>query len=226
MVKEIIIGTDLIDEIKKYDVILIGTSIKNALGNGFQHKIGVNFKNVLIKNKETNYDDPKKLGTCEVITTYVKQGFPIFVLCYITKGRYRPDIQPDALDYNALRSCLELVNNHFKGKKVATTLIGSEKYEGGGDAKKIYEIIADTCDDIDLFIYDYVQEDYNEVNKNEYLKIASERKNNLISHEEYEEKMKKFLWEKEFGIYLVPMPDMKLYDLKKEIKKRKFERIK
>ena len=221
MVKEIIIGTDLIEDIKNYDVILVGTSIKNSLGNGFQHKIAVNFKDVAIKNKETTYDDPKKLGTCEVVTTYAKQGFPIFVLCYITKGRYRPDIKPDALDYDALKSCLELVNKHFRGKKVASTLIGSEKFEGGGDAKKIYEIIADTCDDIDLYIYDYHQEDYNEENKNRYFEIVTARKDNLISHEEYEEKMKKFLWERDFGTYIVPMPDIKLYDLKKEIKKLK-----
>lgn len=224
MVKEIYIGTDLIDEIKKYDVILIGTSIKNSLGNGFQHKIGVNFRDVLLRNKETNYDDPKKLGTCEVITSYVKQGFPVFVLCYITKGRYRPDKQPDALNYEALTNCLELVNKHFKGKKVATTLIGSEKYEGGGDAKKIYQIIADTCDDIDLYIYDYIQENFLIEEQNIYKEIAYARKNELISHEEYEEKMKKYLWEKNFGKYLMPIPNMKLYDVKKEIKKIKEQR--
>lgn len=223
MVKEIIIGTDLIEDIKKYDVILIGTSIKNALGNGFQHKIGVNFRDVLVKNKETNYDDTKKLGTCNVITTYVKQGFPVFVLCYITKGRYRPDKQPDAVDYDALRSCLELVNMHFKGKKVASTLIGNEKYEGGGDAKKIYTIIADTCDDIDLYIYDYHQENFLDENQKQYLDISLSRKDNKISHEEYEERMKKFLWEREFGTYIAPMPDMSLYDIKKEIKRIKEE---
>jgi len=221
MVKQINVGTDLIDEIQNYDVILIGTSIKNSLGNGFQHKIGVNFRDVLIKNKETNYDDIKKLGTCEVITSYVKQGLPIFVLCYITKGRYRPDIKPDALDYKALESCLELVNKHFSGKKVATTLIGSEKYEGGGNAREIYKIIANTCDNIDLYIYDYIQEDFRIEEKRQYLNICYDYIAKKLTHEEYEEKIKQYLWEKNFGKYVNPMPEDSLYNIKKKIKEIK-----
>lgn len=221
MVKEIIIGTDLIDEIKSYDVILVGTTIKNALGNGFQHKIAINFRNVLLENEKTKYDDPRKLGTCKVVTTYQKEGFPIFVLCYITKGRYRPDKKPDALDYNALRSCLELVNEHFKGKKVAMTLMGNSPFEGGGDDKKIYEIIADTCDDIDLYIYDYIQEDYVKEDKKRFTEIVNNRNEDKITREEYEEKMKQLLWEENFGIYNKMPENVSLYELKKKIKEIK-----
>lgn len=222
MVKEINIGTDLIDEIQKYDVILIGTSIKNSLGNGFQHKIGVNFRDVLIKNNETNYDDPKKLGTCEVITSYVKQGFPIFVLCYITKGRYRPDIIPDALDYDALKSCLELVNEHFKGKKVASTLMGSEKYEGGGDSREIYKIIANACTDIDLYIYDYIQRNFREENYDNYLNIVNEYAKGKITREEYNKRKIKHLWEQSFGKYLsLPPENLTIREVKQKIKEIK-----
>ena len=224
MVREINIETNLIDEIKNYDVILVGTSIKNTLSNGFQHDIAVNFPKVNEVNNRTKYDSPSKLGTCEVVTSYCKDGFPIFVICYITKGRYRPDIKPDALDYDALKSCLELVNKNFCGMKVASTLIGSEKYEGGGDAKKIYMLLSDICKDIDLTVYDYVQEDFREKELREYLKIGEERKSNAISREEYEEKMKNFLWEKNFGKYLFQMPqDKTLYEIKKIIKEKKNE---
>ena len=222
MVKKIFIGDNLIDDIQKYDVILIGTSIKNSLSNGFQHDIATNFSKVDEINRKTKYDDPQKLGTCEVVSSYVKDGFPIFVICYITKGRYRPDIKPDALDYNALRSCLLLVNKNFKGKKVGTTLLGAEKYEGGGDSKEIYKIIDETCNDIELYIYDFVQKDFRKRRTEEYRRIGNERKNKLISREEYEEQMKKFLWVENFGNFFNPIPsDKSLYEIKKIIKNSK-----
>jgi len=221
MVKEIIVGENLINHIKEYDVILVGTSIKNCFGNGFQYDIGLNFPDVLKVNRKTKYDDPNKLGTCEVVTSYQKKGFPLFVICYITKGRYRPDIQPDALDYNALTNCLELVNKHFKGKKIGTTLIGNSNYEAGGNAKKIYDIIADTCDDVDLYIYDFEQENYKEKIRNTFVNIVKDYKTNNITLEEYQDRMKKFCWEKSFGIY-TPMPDMSLTEIRNEIKRLKY----
>lgn len=204
MVKEIIIGTDLIDDIKKYDVILVGTSIKNTLGNGFQHKIARNFPEVSVKNKQTKYDDVNKLGTCQVITSYVKDGFPIFVLCYITKGRYRPDLKPDTLDYDALESCLSLIEDNFKGKKVATTLLGNSNYEAGGDAKKIYEIIGNVINDVDLYIYDYIQEDYRLEDNRNYKQICNDYKNKLIDKDTFYQRKKDYILERKFGKYLKP----------------------
>lgn len=207
MVKEIITDIDLINDIKKYDVILIGASIKNSKGNGFQYKICRNFPDVDKKNKETNYDDVNKLGTCQVITTYVEQGFPIFVLCYLTKGRYRPDIKPDALDYDALKCCMKLVNSHFKGKKIAAPILGNSDYDGGGDAKRIYEIIDKNCSDIDLYIYDYKQKNYWDEDNENYFGILNDYTQGKITKEEYYERKRKFLWEKSFGIYLLPLPE-------------------
>ena len=39
-------GEDLFNHIKEYDVILIGTGIKNSKGDGFQHKIARSLKYV------------------------------------------------------------------------------------------------------------------------------------------------------------------------------------
>lgn len=222
MVKEIVIGTDLVDEITKYDVILIGASIKNSKGNGFMHKICRNFPDIDRVNKETNYDDVNKLGTCQVVTSYVDKGFPIFVLCYITKGRYNPNIQPDALNYDALKSCLELVNKHFKGKKVASTLIGNSDFEAGGDAKKIYDIIAETTDDIELYIYDYEQLNYRYEDNVNYFSILNDWRDKKISKEEYFERKRKFVWEKAFGKYLMPLPEgLNFFQTQKKIKELK-----
>ena len=112
-----------------------------------------------------------------------------------------------------------MVNDNFKGKKVAATLIGNSIYEGGGDAKKIYTIIGETCDDIDLYIYDYIQEDYFEEKKRLFNEIVTERKEEKITRGEYEDKMKRLLWEENFGKYLYPVPELSLYEVKKMIKR-------
>lgn len=221
MVKNIIIGEDLIDKIPEYDVILIGASIKNTIGYGFFRKLCRNFPDVYKKHKETRYDDKNKLGTCQVVTTYVKQGFPIFVICYITKGRYRPDVKPDCLDYNALRSCLELVNSHFKGKKVGSTLIGNSIYDGGGDSLRIYDIIKDTTDDIDLDIYDYEQQSILKEDSELYNSIKKLKPTMPI--EEFRKKIGRYYWEQVLGKYLFPFPEdltyKQIYKKAKEIRK-------
>ena len=116
----IIEDKDLIYDVKDYDVVLVGLNIMNTMGNGFPHKVAVSFKSVAQSNKETAYGDPKKLGSVRV----VKTDGPMFALCYISRGRYRPDRIPDTVDYEALASCLSLVNRAFKGLRVATTIIG------------------------------------------------------------------------------------------------------
>ena len=117
----IIEDKDLIYDVKDYDVVLVGLNIMNTMGNGFPHKVAVSFKDVAASNKETAYGDPKKLGSVRVVKS--KNG-PYFALCYISRGRYRPDRIPDTVDYEALGQCLQLVNRAFKGQKVATTIIG------------------------------------------------------------------------------------------------------
>ena len=77
-------GEDLFNHIKEYDVILIGTGIKNSKGDGFQHKIARNLKYVYDKLNETKYDDKNKFGTCLVVPS--QYGFPTFVYCFICKA--------------------------------------------------------------------------------------------------------------------------------------------
>ena len=128
---------DLILDLFNYDVILVGTSIINQLGNGFQRKVGINFPAVYEAVKTSGgYGDNRRLGK-----TLTIEGQPAFVLCYITKGRFRPDIRPDALEYEALDKCLEHVATQFPEKKIATTIIGASPFEGGGDRDKVLALI-------------------------------------------------------------------------------------
>lgn len=204
----------LINDVFNYDVILVGTSINNALGNGFQRQVRINFPVVDEINKSTNYGDIRKLGTVKVVGTT-----PIFCLCYINKSKRRPDINPDYLDYDSLEKCLKLINENFKGKHVASTIIGLSDYEGNGNKDKIMEIIKNNSNNIDLYLYDYQQLDYEQERKDKWYAIINNIEN--LSPEEYRERKKQFHWEDKFGIYK-PMPEgITEHEIKQLIKKEK-----
>lgn len=212
----IIKDKQLINDVFQYDVILVGTSINNALGNGFQRQIRINFPIVDEINKSTNYGDIRKLGTVKVVATT-----PIFCLCYINKSKRRPDINPDYLEYVSLEQCLKLINDNFKGKRIASTIIGLSDYEGNGNREKIMNIIEKNSNNIDLYLYDYTQLDYEQERKDKWYDIINNIEN--LSPDEYREKKKQFHWEDKFGIFK-PMPiGITEYEIKQLIKKRKGE---
>lgn len=205
---------ELIHDIFNYDVILVGTSIMNSLGNGFQHQIKTNFPIVEKINKTTNYGDKRKLGTVKVVVEN-----PIFCLLYINCGRRRPDINPEYLDYDALEKCMQLINENFQGKRIASTIIGLDKFEGDGDRNYIMDIIKRNSDNIDLFLYDYKQMDFMEERNIRWNSMVSKAKE--ISREEYEKLKKEYMWKNAYGIFK-PVPyELSISELKKYIKEKK-----
>ena len=103
---------------------------------------------------ETKYGDVNKLGT---ILECKKENNPTFILLYINKGNFRPDIKKEYLDYKALENCLKLINTLYKGKTVASTILGVSRFEGNGDRDKILDIIEKNSTKINLTLYDYEQ---------------------------------------------------------------------
>jgi hypothetical protein len=210
----IIKNKPLINDVFEYDIILVGTNINNALGNGFQYQVKINFPVVEKINKETKYGDKRKLGTVKVINTT-----PIFCLLYINKGGYRPDVKPEFIDYEALEKCMKLINENFNGKRIGSTILGLSKYEGGGDREKIMDIIKRNSDNIELFLYDFTQDDYEKERNSRWKNIVSQI--GKITTEEYRELKKEFFWRNAFGIFK-PIPQgMTENELKAYIKKEK-----
>ena len=198
-----------------YDLVLVGTSINNTLGNGFQYKVGLNFPDVYHASKTASkYGDAKKLGKVDVVG-----GEPSFALCYITKGRFRPDIQPDALDYEALEKVLRTIEKHYSQQKIATTVLGHSPYEGGGDKDKILEIFSKVFIHSDVYVYDYQQEDFRIEKILQWRNIQAN-----IGTDDFERLKKEYYWEWNFGIYK-QMPDgISLRDIKKMIREQKENR--
>lgn len=145
----IIKDKDLIWDTENYDVILVGTSIYNLLTQGFQSKMTVKYPHILEINNSTPYADTRKYG--KILTI---EGEPIITLMYICGY---PHSKRDFLNYEALESCLKKVNEEFKGKKVATTFLGTSNFDGNGDKDRCLKIIEDNTPDIDLTIYDFLQ---------------------------------------------------------------------
>jgi hypothetical protein len=158
----------LIEDVFNYDIIIVGTGIHNALGNGFQYDIKINFPPVEDAIKKTPYADARKLGTVIVIP-----GKPIFCVGFIHKGGYRKDIVPDYLNYDALKDVLYLIDDNFQNKKIATTLIGCSKFDGNGDRNKILELFNGLSEKNEYFIYDYEQRDYREVHNEKWAEITA-----------------------------------------------------
>lgn len=134
-----------------YDVILVGTSISCSLASGFQGKMGRKYPYIDEANDKQPYRDNRRLGTR---LTLRKKGKPIISLMYVSKYN---DSRNVTIDYDALENCLSTANAEFKGKKVLTTVVGSTKVDGNGDAEKCLEILEKYTKDLDLDVYDCEQ---------------------------------------------------------------------
>lgn len=150
----VIEGIDLYDRIGEYDLIFVGTNINCNMAQGFQRKVMLNYPYAHVQNMLTKYGDVKKLGT---IVECKSKGNPTFVLMYITKGNYRPDLKSDFLSYESLEKCISLSNVLYKGRKAACTLLGGSRFDGNGDRDAILEIMERCSPDISIDVYDYFQ---------------------------------------------------------------------
>ena len=190
----IIHNKHLIEDIFDYDVIVLGTGIHNALGNGFQYDVKINFPIVEETVKKTPYADPRKLGTVTVIN-----GKPVFCVGFIHQGGYRKDLTPDYLNYDSLKNVLSLTDENFENKRIACPLIGCSKYDGNGDENAVLTLFKALSDRNEYFIYDYEQRDYREVNNEKWNEIIS--KVGKIPYEELRRLKDEYIKIRKYGIH-------------------------
>lgn len=179
---------DLYDHFDEYDVILIGTNLYCTMSQGIQLKVMLNYPYVYDRNLETKYGDRDKLGT---ILECKSEGEPTFCLCFITEGyNFRPDIIKDYLSYDALEKTLKLVNIKYKGFKIASTLLGTSRFDGNGDRDRIIDIFNSCLTNVDCTVFDYFQKSREEeikemwekeeavkkVDRKAYYRMVAERK--------------------------------------------------
>lgn len=149
-------GEDIFNHVTEHDAILLGTNLYASMANGLQLDVSLNYPYVYDDNMSTKYGDIRKLGT---ILESVREGSPMFVICYITKGyNCRPDLNGGCyLEYEALENCLKLINARYQGMNIGSPILGSSKFDGNGDKERILDLFRRHITNSDLTLYDYEQ---------------------------------------------------------------------
>ena len=190
----------LIEDIKKYTIVLVPMSANNSMNSGFAYEIGLNFPPIREKVQTTPYGDRRKFGT---VSVFKDEGIT-FCICFMHTGGQSKQVE--YVKYDSLADCLDLININFKGKTVASPILGSTKYDGRGDKEKIINIFKEHCTDIDLILYDYEERNFMDEIYYRTTTITQKLRRKEITHEEMMAEIDTIMWEKFNGI-LKPKPD-------------------
>lgn len=169
---DIVINESPINHVNEYDAIILGTNCYQVMRNGFQEEVVKKYKYVIDYNYNTKYGDIEKLGT---ILECKDDNNPLFILAFTTFGYNFKGNERDFFDYDSLVKCLKLINILYKGKHLATTMIGCTEFDGNADRDRILDIINNEVKDFDLTIYDYKQESHGNMIKKQYIKDLKKR---------------------------------------------------
>ena len=190
----------LIEDIKKYTIVLVPMSANNSMNSGFAYEIGLNFPSIREKVQTKPYGDRRKFGTVSVF----KDDGITFCICFMHTGGQSKQVE--YVKYDSLADCLDLININFKGKTVASPILGSTKYDGRGDKEKIINIFKEHCTNIDLILYDYEERNFMDEIYYRTTTITQKFRRKEITHEEMMAEIDTIMWEKFNGI-LKPKPD-------------------
>lgn len=199
-----IFDEELIPHVHEYDVILYGMGINNSFSTGFANDIAINFPKVRKdENRESPYGDKRKYG--DVYETEC-DGIR-FCACYMHNGGYRKGKDGEEyVDYDALRSCIDKMSQKYRGKKIASPLIGSSAYDGNGDADRIMSLYEDAFKDCDIDLYLYDQKTLRDKIHAEIAELIERKKNGKVTKDEYDDALNRLYWKKDNGIFK-EMPD-------------------
>ena len=166
----------LINDIKKYDVVLLIMNINNSMPDGFLREVAINFPSVKEKEIESGYGDKRKYGDVYHIDDVVQ-----FYVCYA--------IRAGQVDEECLKQSLEKASGLCKDMKVASVLTGNE------------EIYKQYFNESTLYLYDDVSIGQKAVLYWKVKELKRQLKEKEITREKYEEELNKIQWERFHGIY-------------------------
>lgn len=185
---KIINDVELINEMDKYDVILVGTSIYCMLTGGFQSKLKFKYPEIEEINNKTGYGDIRKLGTRKTIDKITPTISLMFICHYPAKSR-------EYIDWKAFEQCLQTANAEFIGKKVAATVLGGSEFDGNADKDKCIDLIDRLTPSLDLTLYDYKQISRREEENNYKKWVTSLKETNIEQYNEIFPRIKEKLKE-------------------------------
>lgn len=213
----IVEGKQLIEHVFEYDTILFGMGINNSMNNGFAYDICINFPEVKENEDNTGYGDNRKYGKTHETKVNNKLTF---CACYCYNIGLKAK-QSDFIDYESLEKCLLTVKKKYKGKKIASPIIGQDKYDGNGDKGKLIQLFDKVFGDCNITLYDFEQEDFKKERYKEAVTLKKQYKDGDINKETYIRLKKENEWKRLNGIYK-EMPDDFVYKLRRKAENKIF----
>ena len=205
----IIKDRQLIEDVHNYDVILYGMGINNSMNNGFAYDIALNFPIVKETEDATGYGDIRKYGEINEVETESL----LFCACYSYNVGLKRKNNGEFIDYAALENCLHKIHNKYKGKHIASPIIGQDKYDGNGDKDKLTKLYEQVFSDCDITLYDFIQQDFRTERYKEAVELRKKYKNREITRDEFTYGKKLNEWKRLHGIFK-KMPDGFVYNEK------------
>lgn len=192
-----IVKKRLIDCVYSYDVVLVGMGINNAFSRGFPSYVSACFPEVKeTENEESPYGDRRKYGTILPI----KHDGIVFCMCYVHSGGYKKN-SGKFIDSENLKRCLSAVARKFKGKKIASPLIGTSPFDGGAPIEEIMGIYEDTFSDVDIDVYLFEDTTLNDDVYKKFSEARAKYHNREITKEEFSRQRNLLFWVRSNGIF-------------------------
>jgi len=143
---------DLIKKAKEgdFDLIVHGCNCFCTMGGGIAKGIKSEFPEAFDADQATPKGSKDKLGTCS-FAKIEREGIQLIVVNGYTQFDYRG--HGVKVDYDAVRSCMKWIKEHFEGKRIGLPKIGAGL--AGGDWGRISQIIDEELagEDVTLVIY-------------------------------------------------------------------------
>jgi len=134
----------------QFDVIVHGCNCQCAMGAGIAKAIKLTFPEAYEEDRRTAKGDRNKLGTISSVTLE-RDGRQITVVNGYTQFHWRGS--GVLADYDAIRSVMSKLKEHFSGQRIAYPKIGAGLAKG--DWETISQIIEEELDGEDHTLVEY-----------------------------------------------------------------------
>ena len=135
----------------RFDVIIHGCNCFNNMNEGLAREFKAHFPEVYLADQKTGCGDRSKLGDFSY-ATITRMGHEFVIVNAYTQYEY---LGSGNVDYAALQNVLDKISAHYRGQRIASSLIGTGR--GGGDRALIEKIFAKHTSQMDFtLVYNHL----------------------------------------------------------------------
>jgi hypothetical protein len=170
---------NLIENIYKYEGIILWMDINNSMNKGFLKYVDINFPDLKKIEIKSGYGDTRKLGKVNEIKTKNMT----FLICYVYKGR--------EISLKLLDECSKVIEKTYNNSRLAFVPPCNENI--------FFDIFKTLNVDVTIYTKDII--DFNLYYYKKFLTLKTDYKNKLYTKEEYKNKKVLLEEEQKKGIY-------------------------